>query len=146
MAELSKNLKQVNEKEMSIVDQLDVTAKENKELMLPEREALRRLVLEREAEPTRQAQEAAGPSATISLDCILNQCASRGALTLSSADPRDPPIVDPQLCAHPDDIEALVWALKKLREISQTEPLASQLEMVTPASIFDSDATLERYM
>ena len=80
------------------------------------------------------------------LDCILNQCASRGALTLSSADPRDPPIVDPQLCAHSDDIEALVWALKKLREISQTEPLASQLEMVTPASIFDSDATLERYM
>ena len=49
-------------------------------------------------------------------------------------------------CAHPDDIEALVWALKKLREISQTEPLASQLEMVTPESIFDSDATLERYM
>jgi len=32
VAELSKNLKQVNEKEMSIVDQLDVTAKENKEL------------------------------------------------------------------------------------------------------------------
>ena len=42
---------------------------------------------------------------------------SRGALTLNSADPRDPPALQPNYLSHPDDLETLLAAVKTCRKI-----------------------------
>ena len=42
---------------------------------------------------------------------------SRGALTLRSADPRDPPLLQPRYLEHPDDLETLLAGVKTCRRI-----------------------------
>jgi choline dehydrogenase len=49
---------------------------------------------------------------------------SRGSLRLRSADPADPPRIDPAHLRHPDDIARLVEATRVARRISRTPPLA----------------------
>lgn len=42
---------------------------------------------------------------------------SRGLLTLKSADPRDPPILQPHYLSHPDDLEVLLAGVRICRKI-----------------------------
>jgi choline dehydrogenase len=49
---------------------------------------------------------------------------SRGSLQLRSADPADPPRIDPAHLRHPDDIARMVEATRVARRISRTPPLA----------------------
>jgi choline dehydrogenase len=49
---------------------------------------------------------------------------SRGSLRLRSADPADPPRIDPAHLRHPDDIGRMVEATRIARRISRTPPLA----------------------
>ncbi len=49
---------------------------------------------------------------------------SRGSLRLASADPRDPPLADPNVLAEPDDVEAMVDAVEMCREIGASAAFA----------------------
>ena len=49
---------------------------------------------------------------------------SRGSLRLRSADPADPPWIDPAHLRHPDDLARMVEATLVARRISRTPPLA----------------------
>lgn len=49
---------------------------------------------------------------------------SRGTVRLRSADPRDPPRIDPNYLAADADVETLLAGVKKAREIMESAPLA----------------------
>ena len=49
---------------------------------------------------------------------------SRGSPQLRSADPADPPRIDPAHLRHPDDLARMVEATRVARRISRTPPLA----------------------
>jgi len=120
-------------------------AERNPELMDPDRDFLRRLVLRTHVREHVEAAETS--SATIWVGLVLNQVQSRGRVSLAKSDPHAPPIIDPGICTHPDDLAAMVWGLKKCREIALSEPLASWIEdMVTPQSVFESDSTIEAFI
>jgi choline dehydrogenase len=50
--------------------------------------------------------------------------ASRGFVQLRSADPRDPPVVEPRYLSEPDDLERLVRGIERLRHIAAQPALA----------------------
>ena len=60
----------------------------------------------------------------MSLSCEYNAPKSRGELMLSSADPREHPIIDCAWLRDPRDLEATVWALKKMRRLLLTQDMA----------------------
>jgi choline dehydrogenase len=72
--------------------------------------------------------------------------ASRGVIRLRSADPRDPPLVDPRYLSEPDDLERLVMGVERLREIAAQPALAKVIsreirpgpEATTRAAIAES--------
>lgn len=49
---------------------------------------------------------------------------SVGRITLSSADPRVPPSVDPNFLSEPSDMDTMVEAIRYLRDVMRTRPLA----------------------
>jgi choline dehydrogenase-like flavoprotein len=49
---------------------------------------------------------------------------SRGSVRLASADPRDPPLIDPAFLTEPDDLDVLVEAVSLAREIGAARELA----------------------
>ncbi|HEY3808226.1 MAG TPA: FAD-dependent oxidoreductase [Kofleriaceae bacterium] len=53
---------------------------------------------------------------------------SHGEITLRSADPAAPPLIDPRYFSDPADLEHLVTGAKLAREIAATAPLAEHLE------------------
>ena len=53
---------------------------------------------------------------------------SRGSVHISSADPRQPPSIDPNYLSHPLDIEIHARHLQYLETLTKTEPLASLLK------------------
>jgi len=54
--------------------------------------------------------------------------ASRGRLRLRSANPRWRPLIDPAYYEDPADFDAMLSAMRTLREIAETGPLARYLE------------------
>lgn len=69
------------------------------------------------------------PDQTHGLTLIANlvKPKSRGAVTLRSKDPCDDPAVDPNWLSHPDDVSRLLQALKYLRQIASSDPLATAI-------------------
>ena len=59
----------------------------------------------------------------IALGCEYNHPLSRGSIRLRSADPRQPPLIDPAWLRDERDVTACVQILKKMYKISQTGPL-----------------------
>ncbi len=49
---------------------------------------------------------------------------SRGRVRLASSDPQAPPLVDPQLLSHPDDVAALLRGLKIGRQVTRAPSFA----------------------
>jgi choline dehydrogenase len=58
----------------------------------------------------------------MTLEAAFLRPASRGTVSLASADPLTPPLIDPRYCAEPSDTEALIEAVLRSREIMQAEP------------------------
>lgn len=54
--------------------------------------------------------------------CLLRP-KSRGTVTLNSADPSDPPAIDPAFLTHPDDVEKLYRAARITQQIMQSPAL-----------------------
>ncbi|MCK2220670.1 GMC family oxidoreductase N-terminal domain-containing protein [Actinomadura sp. ATCC 31491] len=55
---------------------------------------------------------------------VLAQPRSRGTLALRSADPADPPLVDPAYLAEPEDLATLVHGIELCRELAHTEAMS----------------------
>ena len=72
---------------------------------------------------------------------------SRGRLRLRSADPDAKPELIGNHLAEPEDMEALVAAFRKLREIERTEPLASvRGRRLIPSEELEGDAEIEDFL
>ncbi|KAF2247021.1 GMC oxidoreductase [Trematosphaeria pertusa] len=57
---------------------------------------------------------------------------SRGTVTLQSANPSDNPVVDPRYFSTPTDRYILRRAVRTMLQLTETEPLASELDGETP--------------
>jgi choline dehydrogenase len=69
---------------------------------------------------------------------------SRGSVRLRSADPGDPPVIDPGYLRHPDDVTRMVEATLAARRISRTRPLVDLVagpEIAPGPAVDDDDVT-----
>ncbi|XP_015907095.2 glucose dehydrogenase [FAD, quinone]-like [Parasteatoda tepidariorum] len=59
------------------------------------------------------------------LGCLVHLMhpGSRGTITLKSADPEDPPLIDPNYFEDPSDVHDIVEALKDCRRFADTRPM-----------------------
>ena len=57
--------------------------------------------------------------------CLLRP-RSRGTISLRTADPLEPPAIDPNFLAHPDDVEDMVAGFKLTRRLMDAPALASR--------------------
>jgi choline dehydrogenase-like flavoprotein len=72
---------------------------------------------------------------------------SRGTVTLASADPRDPPLIDPNYLSHPDDIAVLRSAVRWARRLINTRAFAPYLDSeLEPGRGVDSDAEIDAFI
>lgn len=60
----------------------------------------------------------ADPKYYMSIQVVNTACLSRGTVTLASASPSDPPVVQPNYFTHPTDHEVMVAGLRRAREIA----------------------------
>ena len=70
------------------------------------------------------------PPATHGITLIANlvKPESRGSMRLRSADPGTPPIIEPNYCGDPRDLQALVDGIRYLRTIVETAPISCLVE------------------
>jgi choline dehydrogenase len=68
-----------------------------------------------------------GPPDGFTLMAGMIRPRSRGRLTLASADPDDPPLIDPAYLAEEADVDALQWSLEQVRELARADSLAEWL-------------------
>jgi choline dehydrogenase-like flavoprotein len=72
---------------------------------------------------------------------------SRGTVTLSSPDPHDPPVIDPNYLEHPDDIATVRFGLELGRRILEATPFAKYRgQEVVPGSAAVAPAELDAYI
>jgi choline dehydrogenase-like flavoprotein len=72
---------------------------------------------------------------------------SRGRVSLASADPRDPPLIDPALLQDPQDIEPLLDGLELARALFASEPFRKyQAQEVAPGPALRGEAALTDYI
>jgi choline dehydrogenase len=71
----------------------------------------------------REITTVSGVGDMIAFSCHLLEQTNRGRLTLQSADPADLPVIDPQMLEHPQDINAMLAAMKFVQRLAATEPM-----------------------
>jgi len=72
---------------------------------------------------------------------------SRGILTLNSADPRDPPLLQPNYLSHPDDLNTLLAAVKSCRKILAAPAFDGYRgEELFPGAAVQSDDELREFI
>jgi Choline dehydrogenase and related flavoproteins len=77
--------------------------------------------------------------------CIMNPKA-RGDVRLSSSNPLDLPLVNPNFLSHEDDIKTLLEAVKLARNVIKTKPLSDIIvEEYLPGKNISSDKELINY-
>lgn len=83
----------------------------------------------------------------VDLEFCLTRTASRGAVTLASADPAAPPVIDPNYFADPADVRAAIAGVRLARRIASAPSLRRfPLGMeVLPGADLQSDIELEHH-
>jgi choline dehydrogenase-like flavoprotein len=72
---------------------------------------------------------------------------SRGRVRLGSSDPLEPPLVDPQLLSHPDDVATMLRGLKIGRRVTRAASFARYRAIeVQPGPQVEEDAVLVDYI
>jgi choline dehydrogenase len=88
-----------------------------------------------------------GPADGFTLMAGMIRPASRGRLTLASADPDAAPVIDPAFLAEEADVDALQWSLGQVREIARAGALADWLgEELYPGPGITSAADVRTYV
>jgi choline dehydrogenase len=83
----------------------------------------------------------------VSFAFYVNRPASRGRITLASADPLDQPLIDPAYLSAPPDLPQFIAGLRMLREIFHAKPLGDILgRELGPGGEAQSDAELASYV
>jgi choline dehydrogenase-like flavoprotein len=83
----------------------------------------------------------------ISYAFYVNRPASRGQITLASADPLDQPLIDPAYLSDPADLPQFVEGIRMVREIFQAKPLSDLIgRELGPGAEATSDADLAAYV
>jgi choline dehydrogenase len=83
----------------------------------------------------------------IKLHVTLLRPHSHGTVMLRSADPADPPLVDPRYLSHPVDLDWLVGGMRVARELAATAPLRQALAgELLPGAEVTSDAGIAAYL
>jgi choline dehydrogenase-like flavoprotein len=83
----------------------------------------------------------------MTLEATFLRPESRGSVTLASADPLLPPLIDPRYCTERPDVDVLVTALKRCRQIMETRALRGLASReLYPGPEARSDDDLERYV
>jgi choline dehydrogenase-like flavoprotein len=78
--------------------------------------------------------------------CLLRP-KSRGSVTLASADPSAPPLIDPAFLAERDDLERLVRGFREMRRILAQPALARHgARELSPSANARSDAEIEAFI
>ncbi len=78
--------------------------------------------------------------------CLLRPL-SRGSVTLASADPLAPPLVDPNFLAEPDDMARMVRGFKLMRNLLQQPALAGYRGQELPVSAAaQTDEEIEQFI
>jgi choline dehydrogenase len=87
------------------------------------------------------------PAEGLSLGAVLLRPRSVGWVRLRSADPADPPLVNPNYLAEPEDARHLLQGLRVARDILRAQPLGRYIvrELVPGAGI-TSDADLDTFL
>ncbi len=85
------------------------------------------------------------PTHGVTLTSCLLRPKARGSVRLASADPRDPPRVDPQFFGHPDDLRITIASLRFAREVLATQPVAAMVggEIMPGATVVADTALAE---
>ncbi|HKY09122.1 MAG TPA: GMC family oxidoreductase N-terminal domain-containing protein [Candidatus Binatia bacterium] len=74
----------------------------------------------------------------IGFSCHLLEQSNRGRLTLQSADPSDLPAIDPQMLEHPQDIQAMMAAMRFVQRLAATPPMSDYCgELFSPGPAED---------
>lgn len=82
-----------------------------------------------------------------SIAFYVSRPASRGQISLASADPLDQPEIDPNYLSDPADMVEFVAGLRRLREISAAPPLSDLVSKeVGPGDTCQSDEELAAYV
>jgi choline dehydrogenase len=74
----------------------------------------------------------------IGFSCHLLEQSNRGRLTLQSSNPADLPVIDPQMLEHPNDIQAMLAAMKFVQRLAETAPMSDYCgELFSPSPAED---------
>jgi len=83
----------------------------------------------------------------ISLAFYVNRPASRGRISLASADPLDQPIIDPNYLSEPDDVCEFAAGFRSLRKVFASPPVSKLISKeLSPGDGCDSDQALAAYL
>jgi len=86
------------------------------------------------------------PQEGVTPNAYLLRPASRGTVRLSSADPKDRPVVDNNYLAEPEDLLHEIAGLRFARQVMRSQPLAGRTETeLLPGSDVDDDQGLAEH-
>lgn len=83
----------------------------------------------------------------ISISAFVCRPKSRGEVLLRSADPLDSPKIVPNYLSAPEDMEAMIKGIRKIREILKTEPISAKIvREFAPGGAIHSDDHLADFI
>ncbi|KAL8766876.1 MAG: hypothetical protein Q9209_006472 [Squamulea sp. 1 TL-2023] len=71
---------------------------------------------------------------------------SRGSVTISSANPVDPPVIDPNYLSHPADVELVIVALRRQRDFWAQMKGVTISDEILPGPAVNSDEDILKYV
>jgi len=87
------------------------------------------------------------PDPFVTLTIAMTQPASRGRITLRSADPAAPPVIEPNYLSEPDDVEAMVEGVRLAQSFGAARAYAAiRGEATEPAATVKTDAEIRAYV